>query len=90
MAQERIKGTVKQYDSQKGFGFIGRSGGKDVFVSQSEVARAGLSSLSKGDQLTFTLRETAKGYQAENLEVSSPFRGDYLKNGYFYSKPGDG
>ena len=64
------KGTVKWFNSQKGFGFIElESGGKDVFVHISAVERAGMSSLNEGQKVSFDVvadRRTGKS-AAENL-----------------------
>jgi len=65
-------GTVKFYNSQKGFGFIQPDGGgKDVFVHISAVERAGLSSLNEGQKISFELvadRRSGKS-SADNLRV---------------------
>ena len=67
------KGTVKWFNSQKGFGFIQpESGNKDVFVHISAVERAGMSSLNEGQKVTFDIvadRRTGKS-AAENLRVA--------------------
>lgn len=89
MAMNKEKGTVKQYDAEKGYGFISRPGQEDVFVHRSDVAKAGLSSLNKGDHIYFTVKNTPKGEQAVNLEIDSPLGPNYLKDGYFYKKEGD-
>ncbi len=66
-------GTVKWFNSQKGFGFIQpEDGGKDVFVHISAVERAGMSTLSEGQRLSFDLvadRRTGKS-SADNLRVA--------------------
>ncbi len=67
MAEEHEIGTVKWYSSEKGYGFIGREGAEDVFVGHVEVERASLGTLKEGDRLSFTVRKTQKGFQAENL-----------------------
>ena len=69
MPQERETGVVKHYDPEKGFGFIGRSRGEDVFVHRNDVARAGLSGLNQGDRVSFTIKQTQRGWQADNLSV---------------------
>jgi CspA family cold shock protein len=65
-------GTVKWFNSQKGFGFIQpEDGGKDVFVHISAVERAGLSTLNEGQQVTFDVvadRKTGKS-SADNLRA---------------------
>jgi CspA family cold shock protein len=67
------KGTVKWFDSRKGFGFIQpEAGGKDVFVHISAVERAGLSTLNEGQQVSFDVvadRRTGKS-AAENLRAA--------------------
>lgn len=66
------KGTVKWFNSQKGFGFIApEDGGKDVFVHISAVERAGLNSLNEGQKVSFDIvddRKTGKS-AAENLRA---------------------
>jgi cold shock protein len=66
------KGTVKWYNSQKGYGFIQpEDGGKDVFVHVSAVERAGLQDLKEGQRVSFEIvanRKTGKS-SAENLKT---------------------
>ena len=66
-------GTVKWFNSQKGFGFIApEDGGKDVFVHISAVERAGLNSLNEGQKVSFDIvddRRTGKS-AAENLRTA--------------------
>jgi CspA family cold shock protein len=67
----RVSGTVKFFNSAKGFGFITPDdGSKDVFVHASSVEQAGLRSLNEGDKVTFTLENDPKGrgMQAGQLE----------------------
>ena len=67
------KGTVKWFNSQKGFGFIQPvNGGQDVFVHISAVERAGMSSLNEGQSVSFDIvadRRTGKS-AAENLRAA--------------------
>jgi CspA family cold shock protein len=67
------KGTVKWFNSQKGFGFIQpESGNKDLFVHISAVERAGMSALNEGQKVTFDIvadRRTGKS-AAENLRAA--------------------
>jgi cold shock protein len=67
------KGTVKWFNTQKGFGFIQpEDGGKDVFVHISAVERAGLSTLNEGQKVSFDVvadRKTGKS-AAENLRAA--------------------
>ena len=61
-------GTVKFFNSTKGFGFITPSdGGKDVFVHVSAVEAAGLGTLSEGQKVGFDIQSDAKGGKAVNL-----------------------
>ena len=66
-------GTVKWFNSQKGFGFIApEDGGKDVFVHISAVERSGLNSLNEGQKVSFDIvadRKTGKS-SAENLKTA--------------------
>ncbi len=64
------KGTVKWFNSEKGFGFIQpANGGKDVFVHISAVERAGLSGLAEGQQVSYELVENRGRTSAENLKI---------------------
>ncbi len=67
MTEPRETGTVKMYNPDRGFGFIARERGEDVFVSQREIDRASLGTLSKGDRVSFAVRRTDRGWQAEQL-----------------------
>jgi CspA family cold shock protein len=64
-------GTVKWFNSQKGYGFIqpDGGGGKDVFVHISAVERAGLSSLNERDKVSFDVVQNKGKDSAENLKV---------------------
>jgi cold shock protein len=66
------RGTVKWFNSQKGYGFIEpqSGGGKDVFVHISAVERAGLSSLNEGQVIEYEIVENRGKQSAENLKVS--------------------
>jgi CspA family cold shock protein len=58
----RITGTVKFFNTAKGYGFIQPAdGGKDVFVHASALERAGIRSLNEGDKVTFVLEDDKKG-----------------------------
>jgi cold shock protein len=58
----RLTGTVKFFNSAKGFGFIApEDGSKDVFVQATAVEQAGLPMLNEGDRVTFTLEDDRKG-----------------------------
>lgn len=64
---DRITGTVKWFNAAKGYGFIAREGGKDVFVHFSAVQMEGYKTLNEGDQVEFAIEDSAKGPQAVNV-----------------------
>ena len=64
---DRITGTVKWFDEQKGFGFIERQGGTDVFVHFSAIEGSGYKSLTEGQRVEFNVSQGQKGPQAENI-----------------------
>jgi len=64
---ERVQGTVKWFNSQKGFGFIEREGGPDVFVHFSGIVGSGYKELNEGDRVEFTITEGPKGLQATEV-----------------------
>ena len=64
---ERLKGIVKWFNNAKGYGFIGREGGPDVFVHYSAIATQGYKSLQEGDAVEFEIAQGAKGPQAANV-----------------------
>jgi cold shock protein len=63
----RLKGTVKWFNNAKGFGFIGREDGPDVFVHYSAIQNDGDKSLQEGDPVEFEIVEGQKGPQAGNV-----------------------
>jgi cold shock protein len=65
---ERLKGTVKWFNNAKGYGFIGRADGPDVFVHYSAINSEGYKSLQEGDQVEFEIAEGQKGPQAANVQ----------------------
>jgi cold shock protein len=65
----REKGTVKWFNSGKGFGFIQREQGGDVFVHFRSIVGDGYRSLEEGQSVTFTVTQGQKGLQAENVTV---------------------
>lgn len=68
---ERIIGTVKWFNGDKGFGFIERESGKDVFVHFSAISGDGYKNLQEGQKVEFTVEQGAKGPQASNVTVLS-------------------
>ena len=62
------KGTVKWFNAAKGYGFIQRSTGDDVFVHFSAIQSSGYRSLDEGSQVEFEVKQGPKGLQAENVE----------------------
>ena len=61
------KGTVKWFNAAKGFGFIQRANGEDVFVHFSAIQSGGYKSLEEGAQVEFEVKQGPKGLQAENV-----------------------
>lgn len=66
---EREKGTVKWFNNDKGFGFIEREKGGDVFVHFKSISGEGYKSLSEGQRVEFTVTQGQKGLQAEDVRV---------------------
>jgi len=66
---ERENGTVKWFNSSKGYGFIQREQGEDVFVHFRSIRGEGFKSLSDGEKVEFTVTQGAKGPQAEDVVV---------------------
>lgn len=64
---ERIKGTVKWFNNVKGYGFIGREDGPDVFVHYTAIVADGYKSLHEGDEINFEIADGQKGPQAANV-----------------------
>ena len=64
---ERINGVVKWFNSQKGFGFIEREGGPDVFVHFSAIQSGGYRELNEGERVEFSITEGPKGLQASEV-----------------------
>lgn len=65
----REKGTVKWFNNDKGFGFIEREKGGDVFVHFKAITAEGYKSLSEGQRVEFTVTQGPKGLQAEDVKV---------------------
>ncbi|HYU45481.1 MAG TPA: cold-shock protein [Terriglobales bacterium] len=63
------QGTVKWFNDAKGYGFLSRPSGEDVFVHFSAVQSSGFRSLSEGQAVQFEVVKGPKGLQAENVQV---------------------
>lgn len=61
------KGTVKWFNESKGYGFISRSSGDDIFVHFSSIEGTGFRTLAEGEEVEFEVRETERGPQAANV-----------------------
>jgi len=60
-------GTVKWFNNDKGYGFIKRESGEDVFVHHSAIQQAGYRTLNEGEKVEFDVKQGPKGLQAENV-----------------------
>jgi CspA family cold shock protein len=63
------QGTVKWFNDAKGFGFISRENGEDVFVHFSAIQSGGFKSLQEGQRVQFSVTKGPKGLQAENVQA---------------------
>jgi len=63
----KVQGRVKWFNNTKGYGFIGRDDGADVFVHYSAIAADGFRSLNEGDLVEFEITQGQKGPQAANV-----------------------
>jgi len=63
------QGTVKWFNDAKGFGFISRSSGDDVFVHHTAIQGNGFRSLQEGQSVQFNVVKGPKGWQAENVQA---------------------
>ena len=63
------QGTVKWFNDAKGFGFISRQNGEDVFVHFSAIQTSGFRSLQEGQAVEFSVTKGPKGFQAENVQA---------------------
>jgi CspA family cold shock protein len=61
------RGTVKWFNNAKGYGFIQRESGQDVFVHHSSINAEGFKSLNEGDTVEFTVAKGPKGLQAQDV-----------------------
>ncbi len=65
--EDREIGVVKWFDEKKGYGFIARQTGGDVFVHYSDIAGQGFRSLKEGDNVEFTIKQNRKGQAAAEV-----------------------
>jgi CspA family cold shock protein len=65
---ERVTGTVKWFNASKGYGFLAREGGPDVFVHFSAIQTDGFKTLTEGQQVEFEIEQGPKGLQAANVK----------------------
>jgi len=61
------QGTVKWFNNEKGYGFISRNSGSDVFVHHTGIQGSGFKSLNEGDSIEFEVEQGPKGLQAQNV-----------------------
>ena len=66
---EKIQGTVKWFNGAKGYGFIEREGGDDVFVHFNAIVGDGYKNLEEGQRVEFSVTQGQKGPQAEDVTV---------------------
>lgn len=64
---DRVTGTVKWFNASKGYGFIAREDGRDVFVHFSAIQGEGYRSLNEGERVEFSVEDSPKGPQAVNV-----------------------
>jgi cold shock protein len=66
---DRVTGTVKWFNGAKGFGFIAREGGEDVFVHYTAIRGEGFKNLEEGQSVEFEVTQGKKGLQATDVVV---------------------
>lgn len=69
MEGQLVSGVVKWFNDEKGFGFIERENGPDVFVHFRAINASGRATLSEGQKVTFEVTQGQKGPQADNVTV---------------------
>ena len=68
--EEFVNGTVKWFNTNKGFGFILTEDNKEVFVHYTDIAVDGFRNLAEGEQVTFKITQTGKGLRAAEVKKS--------------------
>ena len=68
---ERVSGTVKWFNGAKGYGFIAREEGEDVFVHFNSIVGEGFKSLDEGARVQFEVEQGPKGLHAQNLHTAA-------------------
>jgi cold shock protein len=66
---ERVVGTVKWFNNGKGYGFLARDNGPDVFVHHTAIQGAGYHTLEEGQKVEFSIEQGSKGLQAAEVKV---------------------
>jgi CspA family cold shock protein len=66
---ERVRGTVKWFNSGKGYGFIEREDGPDVFVHFTSLQAEGYRTLNEGQEVEFSIEDSPKGLQAVDVTI---------------------
>jgi CspA family cold shock protein len=66
---ERIIGTVKWFNNDKGYGFLAQEGGADVFVHHTAIQSEGFRTLTEGQRVEFTIEKGPKGLQAAQVVI---------------------
>ena len=81
-----VQGTVKWFNTDKGFGFISQENGADVFAHFSEIKSNGFKSLEDGQKVQFDVEQGKRGLQAVNILIASFLFGKYplIFNGAWY------
>jgi cold shock protein len=67
MSEQRFVGTVKWFNGTKGYGFLSREGGEDVFVHYTAIKSQGFRNLVEGQKVEFSIEKGPKGLQAVNV-----------------------